>query len=268
MDVRPKRRWYQFTVAGLLILTTLVSLPLGWFTYKRHKALQEQLAIDRFHKVIRDAEMGAQPQAIGKPWKEVNAQFVAAGYRPHSSSDLGGRQRYVIREDAWTASNGTRHNLIVDAFVCGRDVYTQLGQDDEVTIITAGLVGAPKISIRQAINERLYPPKSAVGLCLARVELDEDVKEYPILKKVEITYELIQNYSGYFVTAHVFGVKIDLGKSLADENAGMRLFYTVESNLDPSLDRNGMPLTQGFAPSFALGEVIYRRDRSGKWTTP
>jgi len=40
MSVRPKRRWYQFTVGGLLILTTLVSLPLGWFTYPRNTALQ------------------------------------------------------------------------------------------------------------------------------------------------------------------------------------------------------------------------------------
>src|SRR5678815_683952 len=150
MPPSPKRRWYQFTVGGLLILTTLVSLPLGWFTYERNKVLREQQATDQFHKLIRDAEMAAQPPAIGKPWREVQAQFIAAGHRPHSSSDLGGRQRYLIRENAWLGSSGTRHDLIVDAYVCGRDVYTKLGQDDEVTIIAAGLVGAPNISLKQA----------------------------------------------------------------------------------------------------------------------
>ena len=249
-----------------MVLTTLVSLPLGWFTYQRNKALKEQQAIDRLHKTIRDAEMAAQPQAIGKPWKEVQAQFAAAGYRPHSSSELGGRQRYLIREDAWAPSNRTRHDLMIDTYVCGRDVYTKLGQDDEVTIIAAGLVGTPNISAKQAINERIYPPTSAVGLCLARDEMVEAVKEYPILKKVEITYELMQDSSGYFVPNYGFNVKIELGKSPGDEHAGMRLFYTVESNLDPSLDQNGKPLTQGFVPSSALGDVWFRK--RDQWTTP
>ena len=67
MTPRPKRRWYQFTVGGLLVLTTLVSLPLGWYAYERNKAWQAQKAIDDFHMLIRNAELAAQPQAIGQP---------------------------------------------------------------------------------------------------------------------------------------------------------------------------------------------------------
>src|SRR5438045_2128315 len=107
MTARPKRRWYQFTVGGLLILTTLVSLPLGWYAYERNKAWREQQEEERFHKLIRDATIAAQPpKPGGRPWKEVEAEFAKAGYRPLDSETTEHGKIFIAQENAWTAKDG------------------------------------------------------------------------------------------------------------------------------------------------------------------
>jgi hypothetical protein len=257
MDVRPKRRWYQFTVGGLLILTTLVSFPLGWFVHKRNKTWKEQWAADQFHKIIRDAEMSVRPQADGKPWKEVQTQFDRAGYQPlskkHGEDQI--EHRFLIRKNAWAASNGTQHQLIFNITVVHKT---------HVTGVDAGLVGLPNIPFQQAIRDELYPPRSAVGLCLAHSEVVESAKKFPILKEIEVTYDLIDDRRNW-PDPETFGfhVLVELGKSAANDRSGRRMYFTVESGLDPPQDSSGQPMTQGFVPSFVLGVV--RQCGASQW---
>lgn len=252
MAERSKRRWYQFTVGGLLVLTTFVSLPLGWFTYQRNKALKEQQADDRFHKLIRDATKIVQPQASGKPWKEVQTLFAETGYELLSEDQrqYTVERRFLMREEAWGAMDGTQHRLIVDVSVPAYE------ETKRVVKVAAGLTGSPNTPFEEAVRDELFPKRSAVGVCLADSGVVEAAKDYPILKEITVTYDLIRDKWNWSDTySYGFHVSVELGKSAANDLAGRRMYFTVDSSLDPPEDRNGRPMTEGFEPSSALGEV-------------
>ena len=50
MSNKPKRRWYQFSLLALLLLTTVISVPLGWLAYERNKVRQREAAIAAIKK--------------------------------------------------------------------------------------------------------------------------------------------------------------------------------------------------------------------------
>lgn len=254
MDVRPKRHWYQFTVGGLLILTTIVSLPLGWFVYERNEVWKEQQAADQFHKLIRDATMAVRPKAIGKTLEEVKSQFSDAGYQQISYDEFLSEYRYNIRENAWTASNGTQHQLIAIAEVDKKN--------NRVASIEAGLIGKPNLTYQQVLEQRLYPPKSAIGLCLTHPTVKKAAIELPILKEVQINYELTDHPDGVGgmgrTSAYVhYTFFVVLTFTSIDNESGRRLWFDLASNLDPVQDRNGRSVMKAFTPSTALGEIEY-----------
>ena len=48
---KPKRRWYQYSLRTLFIITTLFALVCGWYAYEMQKAAKRRAAIAEFEKL-------------------------------------------------------------------------------------------------------------------------------------------------------------------------------------------------------------------------
>ena len=46
---KPRRRWLQFSLRTMLILMLVISVPLGWFTYRLNQARKQRAVIDAIH---------------------------------------------------------------------------------------------------------------------------------------------------------------------------------------------------------------------------
>jgi len=51
-----RRRWFQFSLRSLLLLTLIASLALGWVASERRKAKQQRQAIEALEKLCERIE--------------------------------------------------------------------------------------------------------------------------------------------------------------------------------------------------------------------
>lgn len=214
---------------------------------------------DQFHRLVREAALDEQSKAVGRTWEEVRARYDAAGYVPVSAREnqITTDRVYLVRAAAWSSRTGLSHDLVVKTSVDGRDPAKSAdAKPGEVVFATAGLVARPEVEFAKLSADGAYPSDSAVGRCLATAEFREAVTKYPIVKRVEVTYDLIRD-RWLDAVPYGFHVWIDLGESLQSDDAGSRLFFTVESGLDPPEDWHGqrLPAETGARPVF--GEVRY-----------
>ncbi len=49
--LKPKLRWFQYSLRTLLILVTLFAIPCSWLAVKRHQAQREREAAAAFEKL-------------------------------------------------------------------------------------------------------------------------------------------------------------------------------------------------------------------------
>ncbi len=51
MTDKPKRRWYQFSLRTLFIITTLFAIPCSWYAYEMNEAAKRRAAIEKIEKL-------------------------------------------------------------------------------------------------------------------------------------------------------------------------------------------------------------------------
>lgn len=94
MDAKPKRRWFQFSLKALLLVTTLVAVPLARVAYLGQRVTFHNREVLRFAEcLLREGEHS--------PWtarkhtctslvtnhKVLHDRYVAAMYRPWTIVD-------------------------------------------------------------------------------------------------------------------------------------------------------------------------------------
>jgi hypothetical protein len=213
---------------------------------------------DQFHHIIRDAELSEQSRSVGHQWKVVQAQFTAGGYKPILTRDnqYTADYEYLIRPAAWVSQSGISHDLIIVATVDRRDSSkVPTARPNEVMSVAAGLIAKPNLAYSKVVAGQVYPARSAVGYCVATPEFRDALRKYPVVKQVEVTYDLVRDWYSD-VVPYGFSVRLELGKSTTNDNVGIQLFFTVESGLDPAQVSNGQPLV-GDQPNPMFGHLRY-----------
>ena len=66
MSDKPKPRWYQFSLRGLMCLMLVIGTALGWWNYRRNEEIRRQARIERAVKLI-----GECPDPIGFDYNPV-----------------------------------------------------------------------------------------------------------------------------------------------------------------------------------------------------
>jgi hypothetical protein len=66
MTDKPKRRWFQFSLRGLMLLVLAVGIGLGWWTFRRNEQLRREQRIDRAVQLL-----GECPDPLGIDYNPV-----------------------------------------------------------------------------------------------------------------------------------------------------------------------------------------------------
>lgn len=72
MNLIPKRRWYQFSLRSLLLLTTATCVVMAWIAYERGETSKREAAAAELRTIARYEQLGLRVTLIGgEPWHEA-----------------------------------------------------------------------------------------------------------------------------------------------------------------------------------------------------
>lgn len=218
-----------------------------------------------YQRLLRDASHEVRGATLDRPWSEVEAALRRQGLRQIHARDNQHTSdyRYLVSKDGWRGSDHTAHSLYLEFGVDRRSTNTVASAKPGFVITAeAGLLVEPNRPYAQVLTNGAYAEGSVLFRGLRLPEVASTAQSYPILKKIEITYDFIRDRWSESV-AQGFSLHLTFGDSARDDRRGKRLFFTAESGLDALEDWESRRLQQQFAPKDTVGE--FRSWGSNEW---
>jgi hypothetical protein len=117
----------------------------------------------------------------------------------------------------------------------------------------AGLLVEPNRLYAQVLTTGAYSDGSVLFRGLRLPEVAAAARDYPILKKIEVSYGFIRDRWRDSVPQG-FSLHLTFGDSARDDQRGKSLYFTAASGLDALQDWQGRPLSQQFEPHDTVAE--------------
>lgn len=185
-------------------------------------------------------------------WSTGHAQLLEILEHQHTT-----RHRDIISPIGWIGRDGLRHEWFYEFEVDRRDPAKVLGaKPGFVMVAKSGLSAAPNERYAKFMKREVYPKDSVLDLVLRRDEVKAAAKKAPVLKRVEVSYDVLRDHN-LEQQPQGFSVVVDLVDSLKSEDVGRRLHFFVPSGLDSPLGVDGQPVERDYLPEDTLGEVRY-----------
>jgi hypothetical protein len=203
--------------------------------------------------------------SLDRPWREVEQELQRQGFRQIGASDNQHTSdyRYLVAQEGWRAGDQSAHALYLE-FSVDRRSATDVPSAKPGCVMTtaAGLSAEPNRPYAQVLAGGAYPEGSVLFRGLRLPEAATAAREYPILKKVEVTYDFIRDRWSESVPQG-FHLQLTYGDSPRSEQRGKCLYFTAESGLDAPQDCQGRPVADPFESKDILGE--FRGWGSNEW---
>src|SRR5262245_32146909 len=108
MEGKPKRRWYQFSLLSLLLLTTAIAVgPGGWVLYEQRQARRQKEAVALLQPSR--AEVYARPHWL---WslleRDAPGSVVGLALRDPATTDAGAAPLASLTDLIWLNLNDTQ----------------------------------------------------------------------------------------------------------------------------------------------------------------
>jgi hypothetical protein len=213
-----------------------------------------------FHRFLCWTTHDVRRFALLRPWIEVSGSRYWDGWGQgdligSNDSEFASRYRYLVSPTGWIGRDGTRHEWFYEFEVDRRDPLIAKGaKPGYVTSARSGLSGAPRERYTTFLARGVYPPNSVLDRALRLEAIQEAAKEFPILLRLEVSYDIIHDQTaGSERFRYGFFIVVDLGKSSRPDTLGKRLIFTVPSGLGGACDANGRPLAPNYLPRDLLG---------------
>lgn len=194
--------------------------------------------------------------ALDRPWSEVEPALRGQGFREifarnnQHTSDY----RYLFSKDGWQGGDSSAHSLYLGFSVDRRSTNTLVNAKPGLVMVAeAGLLIEPNHPYAQALTNGAYPEGSILFRGLRLPEAASTGQSYPVLKKIEVTYDFIRDRWAETV-AQGFHLRLTFGDSAHDDRRGKNIYFTATSALDALLDRHGVPQQHQFKPQDTVGE--------------
>jgi hypothetical protein len=196
-----------------------------------------------YHSVLRDIHLATRDhRLLGSKWQEVSEALAAHGAKLIDRSGDSSWHVYLLTESVYLSPTGRSHDLFAWLHVLredsGKGGKTEVG----VRVSDIGLTAAPKLAFKEAVAELASRPSTALDAVLSHTRVRETVdKGWVRIDRVYASYDPIRDrWSEYLL--HGFHVKVAFGLDAPPGTAGKRLYFTVDSNLDPPQTWDGNPL--------------------------
>jgi hypothetical protein len=221
-----------------------------------------------YQQLLRDASHEIRRMALDRPWSEVEQELQRQGFRRIHARDNQHTSdyEYLVTQEGWRAGDQSAHALYLEFSVDRRSAADVPSANPGCVMnAAAGLSAEPNRSYAQALVGGAYAEGSVLFCGLRLSEAAAAAKDYPILKKVAVTYDLIRDRWSETVP-HGFHLWLTFGDSPRSDRRGKRLYFTAESGLDAFQDWQGRPLAEQFESKDTLGE--FRGWGSTEWGPP
>jgi hypothetical protein len=210
---------------------------------------------DSYHQLLKQATDAVRGSCVGKEWTDVAKSFERQKIGPADPNhhQWGTTYRCVVKKGAIKAG-GHPLDLIIEldtTLVTSKTEPTR----QVIQRAKAGLSMAPKVPIEELARAKPF----AEGTLLDRFlnEVRAEGSPYPILQELRVEYDRIHERREEIVLS---GFHLMAEFVTKDGRAGKRVFFTVESGLDPPQTRDGAVPAERFVPKDTLGEF---RSRGG-----
>jgi hypothetical protein len=218
-----------------------------------------------YQRLLRETTLLFRSVALDRPWTEVDSLLNRQGIRQEIAftNEYTTKYRSLITKGGWRADDGTPYSLYVEFAVDRRSANTVArAKPGFVIVAAAGLAAKPNVPHTQTLANSAYPNNSILFRALRLPEATATAKSYPILKQVEVTYDLIRGFNFEIVEC---GFKIDLtfGDSVTGDRRGKSIYFTAASGLDPPQDWSGKAVATQFEERDTVGEFQIRG--SSEW---
>ena len=188
--------------------------------------------------LVRPASILVQEHYLHKPWDKVRAELVKQGL----SVPDGGDTQYMVMYDVPVATNVIQAKRLSFDLVLQFEVDKRSKEDvptarlNQVLTATASLWTSVGIPTVEAISSDCLPSYSILGRALNAPVRRERDGGYPVLKRIEISYDLIRHHRE---SEWPYGYHLSLffGRE-SEDRWRKRIFLTVVSSEDLPRDRN------------------------------
>jgi hypothetical protein len=219
-----------------------------------------------YQRLLRDASQELRRVALDRRWSEVEPALRKQGLRQIHARDNQHTSdyRYLVTKQGWLAGDQIAHSLYLEFGVDKRSTNAVArAKPGFVMTAEAGLLVEPNRPYAEVLTNGAYPDGSVLFRGLRLPEAASAAQSYPILKKIEVTYDFIRDRWSESVPQG-FSLRLTFGDSTRDDRRGKSLYFTATSGLDGPQDWQGKPLRQQFEPQDTVGE--FRAWGSNAWT--
>ena len=212
--------------------------------------ISEQLRVicsDRslsYQRLLHDASHEVRRVALGRSWSEIDPVLRQQGLQQilARDHDYFSDYRYLVAQEGWRGGDQTAHSLYLEFNVDRRTSNTVASaKPGYVMIAKAGLLVELNRPYSQILTNSAYPEGSVLFRGLRLPEAVDVAGDYPILKKIEITYDFIRDRWLESVPQG-FGLRLTFGDSPRDSSRPA----TLEKGSAQVTERNNHSSTLSF----------------------
>lgn len=205
-----------------------------------------------YHRLLRECTRAVRRRRYEDyDWRVVEASFERQGFRlldREKAQEPGIRRTYLAVQNAYGTASGFPHDLCL---------YLRLQRSHpdvpiQTTYACAGLLALTRMPCQKVIENNVYEPGTAIRVVLEEEKVRAAVERFPILRKVDIRYDLIRDHRAEWWSSGFF---IDLELDTGNPTQGMAMVHCrIQSGLDPPW----FPDVGGFIKGYPPGEDILR----------
>ncbi|MFH1227020.1 MAG: hypothetical protein V1701_03830 [Planctomycetota bacterium] len=209
-----------------------------------------------YQRVLWKASHTVKEYCLDREWLELKSSLQNQGLVCISSNEYYSEhfcgeaiRRYMVRKDIYFTNIDYPHDLYIELSM--EKIQEQIGK---VLAAEAGLVSEINAPYNWVMKQKRYLTDSAVSRVLETDEVKETALKFPIIDKIEITYDLMKGREGY----GPYGFRVYLIFRAQDGKGGATLHFTVESGLDPVRFRDEQKSSEEFISQDTLGKIKFR----------
>jgi hypothetical protein len=213
-----------------------------------------------YQRLLRESSHLLQTNSIGKRWIDVEQSLGRDGLRRilERNDQHTTHYEYLVAQDIHIGTAQAPHWLYF-SFSVDKRMTNLIAEAKPGTVIdaAAGLCAELNLRYEDIMAAGYYPKSSILFDALGTPSAQAAASEYPILKKVKIRYDSIDDGLSASISQG-FHIHLVFSDSVQNDSRGKQLFLTSVSGLDAPKDSSGRPVRQNVVEQDTYGNIRSR----------
>ncbi|MES2792313.1 MAG: hypothetical protein V4719_22035 [Planctomycetota bacterium] len=218
------------------------------------------LKVSSYHEYLRQASLLVPPVLEDQDWHAIQSMLRKGPYPPFEAWDNGDaiHSYHKVKTEALIFNEKYSLDLCLLLSAANLNKGKTPARPGAIYRANIALVADINAPYSDVIAQQRFPLGSVLDVVLGHERVKKVGKEWPLVKRIYVHYDYIFNkWAEHSPTG--FHVDIEFTASNDNKIAGKRMYFTIESGLDPLRSfYKKEQLTQEFTSQDTLGEIIHR----------